>query len=257
MITILAPRSPAPRASLPGLLAWIMIIAGTLGLPFSVLFLLNIAGKSYATQEVNVLLCGIMLPGPAALLLTGLGLRKRRFWARSVTAAGISAILLACALQCVTEARPGPAWHRGGMMAASSSTTGIRPGTAIIMGACALLMIRLLTPEPARTRAFAMPAEPSSTAQPVQPWLDESRRPWRVGHQGRDLMYYEEEINDHWMRLDIDGEMLTGRAHHVIYFASEDRWQSYPEWARHRRAQIIARIKREFRQPDYEYEGDA
>jgi hypothetical protein len=47
--------------------------------------------------------------------------------------------------------------------------------------------------------------------------------------------------------------MLMGRAHHIIYFASPERWQSYPEWARDRRDEIMARIKSEFREPDYEY----
>ncbi len=66
-------------------------------------------------------------------------------------------------------------------------------------------------------------------------------------------MYYEEWIDGAWHRLGIDGEMLTGRAHHVIYFASPEHWQNYPEWARHRRDEIIDRIKSEFREPDYEY----
>ena len=51
--------------------------------------------------------------------------------------------------------------------------------------------------------------------------------------------------------------MLTGRAHHVIYFRPPERWQEYPEWARHRREEIIARTKSEFREPDYENDEDA
>jgi hypothetical protein len=80
-------------------------------------------------------------------------------------------------------------------------------------------------------------------------------RGWRVGHQGRDQMYYEELRDGVWKRIDIDGEMLMGRAHHVIYFASPERWSQYPPWASQRRDEIIARIKSEFREPDYEYYG--
>jgi hypothetical protein len=69
------------------------------------------------------------------------------------------------------------------------------------------------------------------------------------------MMYYEEFHDGAWQRLDIDGEMLTGRAHHVIYFSCPETWQRYPEWARHRREEIMARIKSEFREPDYEYHG--
>lgn len=81
------------------------------------------------------------------------------------------------------------------------------------------------------------------------------RRGWRVGHQGRDRMYYEELHEGAWKRIDIDGEMLMGRAHHVIYFATPERWLTYPPWARDRRDEIIARITSEFREPDYEYHG--
>jgi hypothetical protein len=82
-----------------------------------------------------------------------------------------------------------------------------------------------------------------------------SGRGWRVGHQGRDQMYYEEWHEGAWQRLEVDGEMLMGPAHHVIYFASPERWRSYPAWARDRRREIIARITSEFRPPEYEYHG--
>ena len=82
-------------------------------------------------------------------------------------------------------------------------------------------------------------------------------RKWRVGHQGRDAMYYEELDHGEWRRLSIDGEMLVGRAHHVIYFGSIEEWKRMPEWARGRRDEIIARIKRAFPIPDYEYQGEA
>lgn len=73
---------------------------------------------------------------------------------------------------------------------------------------------------------------------------------WRVGPRGRDTMRYEEEIGGEWQRIEISGERLMGKAHHVIYFHSPDRWQNYPDWARHRRTEIISRIKSEFREPD-------
>jgi hypothetical protein len=75
-------------------------------------------------------------------------------------------------------------------------------------------------------------------------------RGWRVGHVGRDSMFYEEFTDGAWHRIEIDGEMLVGKAHHVIYFAS----LKYPAWARERRDEIIARIKSEFHPPQYEYD---
>lgn len=79
---------------------------------------------------------------------------------------------------------------------------------------------------------------------------------WRVSHTGRDQMLYEERANGAWRSLVIDGEMLLGPAHHVIYFRSADEWTRYPDWAQGRRDEIIARIKSQFRPPDYEYHED-
>lgn len=91
---------------------------------------------------------------------------------------------------------------------------------------------------------------------PTAPKAAESASaPWRVGHQGRDMMYYEEHINGRWERLALSGEMLMGPAHHVIYFASEADWQRHPAWAQGRRDQIIARIRAAFPPPDYEHQG--
>lgn len=35
----------------------------------------------------------------------------------------------------------------------------------------------------------------------------DEKRGWRVGHQGRDRMFYEELHHGTWERIDIDGEM--------------------------------------------------
>ena len=69
-------------------------------------------------------------------------------------------------------------------------------------------------------------------------------------------MYYEELHEGVWRRLDIDGEMLLGRAHHGIYFGSRAKWSEKPAWARGRRDEIIARIKKACPIPDYEYSGE-
>lgn len=66
-------------------------------------------------------------------------------------------------------------------------------------------------------------------------------------------MFYEERVNGRWLRIEIQGEMLLGEAHRIIYFASNEQWQAYPEWARQRRTEIIARVKTQFHAPDYLY----
>lgn len=80
------------------------------------------------------------------------------------------------------------------------------------------------------------------------------KRGWRVGHRGRDEMYYEEMVGGRWERIPIDGEMLCGEAHHVIYFPSRERWATLPEWTRGRQREIVARIKQAFAPPGYEHQ---
>lgn len=116
-----------------------------------------------------------------------------------------------------------------------------------IIGGTGLLILMLVV--------FAKPAGRNSSQAGGGPVRGAGNKGWRVGHRGRDTMYYEEFREGAWHQIAIDGEMLTGRAHHVIYFASPDQWEKYPEWARGRRGEIIARIKSEFAQPDYEYYG--
>jgi len=79
---------------------------------------------------------------------------------------------------------------------------------------------------------------------------------WRAGHTGRDLMFYEECIGGQWERLTIDGEMQLGPQHHILFLSSPETWQNYPEWARHRRAEIIARLKIAFPESSYEFHGE-
>jgi hypothetical protein len=79
---------------------------------------------------------------------------------------------------------------------------------------------------------------------------------WRVRHEGRDSMFYEELHQGAWRRLDINAEMLVGRAHYGIHFGSRVSWSDKPEWARGRREEIIARIKNACPIPDYEYSGE-
>ncbi len=105
----------------------------------------------------------------------------------------------------------------------------------VLLGAVGVMIVLVLI----RGNGKGRPTIPGNPAQG-----------WRVGHEGRDAMFYEEKHGGSWRRVPIDGEMLTGRAHHVIYFKSI----RFPDWAEGRREEIIARIKSAFPEPDYEYD---
>ncbi len=77
-------------------------------------------------------------------------------------------------------------------------------------------------------------------------------RGWRVGHEGRDSMYYEELNGVKWDRIELDGEMLCGKSHHIIYTTPD----AFPKWALPRMKEISNRIRSEFKKPGYEYSNE-
>ena len=220
---------------------------------FSAFALLMAIGKPYANSAADplgILLIFILPPGT---LLAGIGLLLRHRWARwwmillmaGLVVLGVNGLFAPHGLD---AAMSGPAADASKRFTRIGSIGSIAAGGLVLLG---------LFSRPVR-REFEAPqraAVPLVSAPAAVAEAPEARsRGWRVGHRGRDQMYYEELREGTWQGIGIDGEMLTGRAHHVIYFASEETWQGYPEWARPRREEIIARIKSRFREPDYEYQ---
>jgi len=76
-----------------------------------------------------------------------------------------------------------------------------------------------------------------------------------VGSQGNDSAFVD--VRRYLQQCSSTEWNAPGRAHHVIYFATPERWREYPEWAKARRDEIIARVVSEFREPDYEYHSAA
>lgn len=122
-----------------------------------------------------------------------------------------------------------------------------------IIAACAAGLVLLL---PSVRREFHPPrassAGPASSVPPPLP-TGTGARDWRAGHRGRDCLYYEEWHDGAWRRIEIGGEMLMGQPHHVIYVPSPEKWMAYPDWARHRRDEILGRLRSEFPPPEYDY----
>lgn len=241
--------SPKPRSPFITVLAWFLMIVGSLGLPISVISAAMILVKSYGTQTSDPIGFIIVVLGPTMLLITGFGLLKRLGWARGAVLMLLALIIVSNGRDLLRGPRPTTTYTSSSGVETTVLGSGPNFNSLPVIGVCAALLVKLLS----RSVREEFPVGSSATRR-----LPGNRpRSWRVGHRGRDLMYYEEKIGGEWQCLNISGEMLTGRAHHVIYFYSGEQWQSYPEWARHRRTEIIARIKSEFRPPDYEYEGDA
>lgn len=239
-------------------LAWLVILASAALIPISFITLLMIIAGSDGTASATASGFLSVVVAPPVTLVAGIGLLRRRAWARYYLIALFS-VVLAYNTYAFLTADPDPSHY--------VSPSGVRttvlgtdrktflPMIAVCLGALALLLRRRARLEFAGTSTVPSPtraAGPATTPPNARTDTTDARG-WRVGHIGRDRMYYEELRGGAWQRIEIDGEMLTGRAHHAGYLASPEQWMSYPEWARHRRDEIAARIRSELREPDYIY----
>ena len=240
------------------LLAWAMMLVGLIGLPISVITALMFLAKSYGTANAGFLDSCVVVLGPLVVVVTGWGLFKRWRWAWVVTIG----LLLVAGMDRGWAMMKGPretkVYTTESGVKVTEMGAGVSPYALPAALVCAGLVGWLISgrvrAEFEVTRPPALPTLVPAKEEAVAATSGEEARGWRVGHRGRDLMFYEEKVAGVWQRLEIDGEMLMGRAHHVIYFASPEVWRGYPEWARERRDEIVARVKSVFREPDYEYQ---
>lgn len=256
----------APRSRFVTALAWIVVVLGGVLTPISGISLLMLVAGSHGTASADATGILSVVVAPPVAVVAGIGLLGRQRWAWLAVLVLLGGVVAFNVRELATARRTttthiSPTGVRTTMMASGPNYHSL-PLIALALAAMARLLTRAVRAEVggrAPVRVPPVPARPAPAAPPTlpasgPPSVAPDERGWRVGHVGRDRMYYEERHEGRWHRLEIDGEMLTGRAHHVIYFASPTRWQAYPEWARHRRDEIVGRIKSEFRPPDYEYD---
>lgn len=268
------PSASPSRSVLVTALAWVAMVIGALLVPVSFISLLMILAGSHGTQEATWSGGLLVIGGPPALAAVGFGLWRRWRWAHIGAIALLVALIIGSIVTLARGSRPEQTYisPTGVRTTVSGSEVDVTYHVTVMVvagGLIALLLSRRIRSE-FWIAARVVPVASTPAADRVAPAADAPRRfaatgatssgatarGWRVGHQGRDLMYYEEWRDGGWQRLELSGEMLMGPAHHAIYFASPEAWRQFPAWARDRRDEIIARIKSEFRAPDYEYYGD-
>jgi len=262
MTTATASAVAPRRSGFVTALAWLVIVTSALLTPISLISLLMILAKSYGTQSTTVLgFLGVVVAPPAGVVV-GIGLLRRRPWAwwgvLVLLVAIISANVHSLATARATDTSyTSPSGVKTTILASPPNHFGLP-----LIALCGLILARLCSRAVRDELGVALPFGGSAAgATPPTAGSTAGAAPggasqWRVGHRGRDCMYYEERHFGRWRHIEISGEMLMGRAHHVIYFASPSAWRDYPAWAHGRRDEIIARIKSAFQPPDYEYHGD-
>ena len=257
----------AQRATLVTVLAWVTMACSGLLLPISFISLLMLVAGSdgSGTATFTGVFTVVLLP-PLAFV-AGIGLLLRQRWAWLFLLVLLVALLAEQLAVQVAELATPP-----GPPVTTVSPDGLRtttfssadPLAMPLAIACVLGLFALLTPgvrndchaNLAAARAALRDRTLTFRGLPAgEVGASMAQDGWRVAHRGRDGMVYEERHGGTWQHIDIDGELLMGRAHHVIYFASPERWREYPAWARDRRDEIIGRITSAFRAPDYEYSG--
>lgn len=233
------------RSVIVPVLAALVIAVSAIGSILSAIILLMIVAGGDGTSNNSVGGFLLLVVLPPATLVAGVALLLRHRWAWVYLVVLLISLL---AYNAYEFTRP-PATTTTTVSPTGVKTTVISSGpqySVPIVAICLGLLVTLMLPR-IRGEFF----KPRATRLPPG-----GIHPWQVGHTGRDAMYYEEFHDGAWQRIEIQGEMLMGRAHHVIYFASSQRWQEYPAWARDRRGEIIARVKSQFHPPDYEYQED-
>lgn len=235
--------TPSRRTWISRLVGVCAILAGGVGSLFSTFAFLMAVGKPYANSSSDPLGIFLIFILPPGTLFAGFGLLLRQRWARWWMILLMSGLIALGVKGLVAPPHDNPAYAPRPGPAAEEMKKAVFLQSSLCIAVGGLVFLGLISP-PVR-REFSR-GDPDSTHV--------SAESWRVGHRGRDLMFYEELHDGDWRRIEIDGEMLTGRAHHVIYFACPEVWLQYPDWARHRRDEIMARVKSRFAAPDYEYQ---
>lgn len=251
--------SAPPRSLLVTILAWLLVIGGVLLLPISFISALMLMVGSHGTANATLGGAVMVVFGPAAVAVAGFGLWRRWRWAWASVLVGLLAVLLWQAAGWWRGPTPSHSYVSPGGTLVTVTGSGPAYSPLLILASIAALGLLLL---PGVRAEFRPPLAVAATAAPAagpppEAEAEARARGWRVGHQGRDRMYYDEWRDGRWQRLDIDGEMLMGEAHHAVYLAAPDRWRHYPEWARDRRDEIVARIRSAFTAPAYEYGPEA
>ena len=220
------------------LLGVVMMVMGGLGLPISAITVLMYLAGSYGTQNAPFWEACLIMLGPLVLVVTGLGLLRRWRWAWFVALAILVGVMIhqAGALMRGPQETKTHTTESGVRVTVTGS--GPSPSAWPILLVSGALAAGLFS---ARVRAEFRKDGFDGKAR-------EAERDWRVGHLGRDRICYEERHHGEWQRLEIDGEMLMGEAGHAVYFASPEAWRSYPEWARERRDEIVARVSAAMRE---------
>jgi hypothetical protein len=247
------PPEPRRRSLFLTLLAWGMLLMGGLVMPISVISALMLLAGSYGTANAGFWDSCVVVLGPGVLMAMGFGLLMR--WRLALV--GTVVLLAAVMVHQGWVVVRGPRETKTYTTESGVRVTEIGAGTSAyalpIVVVCGGLGVWLVSGRVRTEFGVKRPPALPMMAHAGEATPGEESRGWRVGHRGRDMMFYEERVAGGWQRLDLDGEMLTGRAHHVIYFASAESWRSYPAWARDRRDEIIGRVTSVFREPDYEY----
>ena len=146
-MTSTEPAGPpsAPRSGLVTALAWLAIAVGALGTPISAISLLMILAQSPGTSTSDPLGFFIVVLGPPAVIVAGIGLLRRKRWAHHCM---LALMLWALAHNVYLLARgpiPQSTYVSPAGVPTTTLATPVSPFTIPAILVCACLLITLLS----------------------------------------------------------------------------------------------------------------
>jgi len=139
-------RSPRRPAFLTGL-GWVFIVVGALGIPVSVISSLMILAGSHGTQSGTFLGGLIVLLGPPATFVAGIGLLRRRRWAHGYAVAVLLLFAGHSLFQMLQGSRPEASTvSPSGLVTTQLAWEVDYPFHIVVIAICVALLVKLLSP---------------------------------------------------------------------------------------------------------------
>jgi hypothetical protein len=138
---------PSDRSSLVTILGWLVVIGSALAIPISTISFLMILARSYGTSTWDPLGFLTVVVAPPVTLLAGIGLLRRKAWARTYMIVLLAVIIISNVVGMIQSPKEERTYTSpSGVPTTVLATPGIMyVYSAVFVGASAAMLVALLS----------------------------------------------------------------------------------------------------------------